>query len=173
MSIYHDLLVPGTPNVRFNGHPTLAGIRDATGSASPTTHEVTLNGSAVARYVVRRVDPVALPMLTAPLAPAGTRDVVLNNANQSIGDFATLRNLTLNGGAGMRAIPPGAYGEFTANGGSGLQLGVAGATTPAIYHLRRLTLNGSATLQVVGPVRLNLGNTLIVNATAGAAANPR
>ena len=51
--------------------------------------------------------------------------------------------------------------------------GVAGATTPATYHLQRLTLNGGATLQVVGPVRLKLGANFIVNASAGTAANPR
>lgn len=157
-----DLLVPGTPAVVVNGSSELDGTQDNDGAASPSSHVITLNGKSSLRYVVRRVDPIDLPAVTAPDAPAGTRDVVLNNATQSAGDFATVRNLTLNSHAGARAVPPGAYGEFIANG-SGFVLGVAGSGEPSVYHLQRLTLNGGATLQVAGPVVLKLAQPLTLN----------
>ena len=97
---------------------------------------------------------------------------MLNSPGQSPGDFATLRNLTLNGGVGQVAIPPGTYGAFTANGPSGFVLGVAGATTPAVYNLQGLTLNGTARLEIVGPVTLTLAGGVTLNAAAGAAEHP-
>jgi rhamnogalacturonan endolyase len=153
-----DLLVPGTPTVRLNGHPTFAGTQDATGVEAPANYTVTLNGNAVLRYLVRRVDPIAMPVVAAPPAPTGTRSVSINQAGQSAGDFATIRNLTLNGNVGLIALPAGTYGSVIANGGSGFVLGVPGATEPAVYNIQNLTLNGNSQLQVVGPVTLVLAN---------------
>jgi rhamnogalacturonan endolyase len=161
-----DLLVPGTPQLRLNGRPTLVGTVDEQGDAAPSNYGVTLNGSAMARYLVRRVNPIAMPVLTAPQAPAGTRNVVLNRTTDVIGDPATIRNLTLNGRVGMVALPPGAYGVVTVNGGSGLVLGVAEATEPAVYDLQQLRLNGSAAVTIVGPVVLRLADDLVLNAGA-------
>ena len=96
----------------------------------------------------------------------------LNSPGQSPGDFATIRNLTLNGNAGQLAVPAGTYGTLTGNGNSGFILGVAGATEPAIYNLQGLTLNGGSQLQVVGPVIVNLGNGVILNGDVGSAARP-
>jgi rhamnogalacturonan endolyase len=161
-AISGDLLVPGLPSVILNGHPTYGGTLDGPGATTPTNFHVTLN-SAVLRHVVRRIDPITMPAVNAPPAPTGTRNVALNNANQSAGDFATLRNLTLNSSAGVRAIPPGTYGVFVANGNSGFVLGVAGSTTPAIYNLQGLTLNKGTSLQIVGPVILTLANGPVFN----------
>ena len=171
-SVSGDLLVPGTPTVRLNGHPTFVGPRDGTGSASPSNYQVTLNGNAVLRYLVRRTDPIAMPTVSAPPAPAGTRDVSINSAGQSIGSFATLRNLTLNGNVGTYAVPAGTYGTFNVNGNSGLALGVAGATTPAVYNLQGLTLNGNSSLQILGPVVIVLANGVSLNASVGASGHP-
>jgi hypothetical protein len=167
-----DLLVPGAPTVRLNGTPAYAGTTDAAGAATPAGYQITLNGGAVLRHVVRRVDPLALPTVGAPAAPAGTRDVALNAPGQSAGDFSTVRNLTLNGGVGAVAVPPGAYGNLTANGGSSLVLGVAGATEPAVYDVQRLTLNGGARLEIVGPVVLTLAHGTTLNGNAGADGHP-
>lgn len=126
-TITGDLLVPGAPTVRINGNPAYAGTLDGTGAAAPSNYTITLNGGASLRHVVRRTDPLALaPVPTSP-APTGTRSVNVNNAGQSAGDWSTLRNLTLNGNVGQFAVPAGTYGDFTANGGSGFTLGVAGA----------------------------------------------
>jgi rhamnogalacturonan endolyase len=168
-----DLLVPGTPTVRLNGHPTYGNTLDGSGNPAPYNFTVTLNGSSVLRHVVRRVDSIALPTVAAPPAPAGTRQVALNRAGQAVGDFATLRDLTLNSKVGQIAVPPGTYGAFTANSGNGFTLGVSGATEPAVYNLQNLVLNNGASVQIVGPVVLTLANGLTVNnGTVGASAHP-
>ena len=167
-----DLLVPGTPTVRLNGRPTYGGTIDGSGAVTPSGHTITLNGGAVLRHVVRRTDALSLPVVVAPPAPAGTRNVSLNSAGQSPGDFATLRNLTLNGNAGERVVPPGTYGAFTANGSNRFVFGVAGATEPEVYNLQSLTLNGSSRLVIVGPVILNLANGTSLNGSAGDPLHP-
>ncbi|MFT3867416.1 MAG: rhamnogalacturonan lyase B N-terminal domain-containing protein [Nibricoccus sp.] len=169
-----DLLVPGLPTLRLNGTPTFGGIQDATGAATPTNYSVTLNHSAVLRYLVRRVDPIAMPSVSVPPSPTGTRTVLIYKAGQTPGDFATLRNLILTGAVGFVAVPPGNYGNLTANAGSGFTLGVAGATEPAVYNLQSLILNASAQLRIVGPVTLVLANGTAINfgSTVGDAAHP-
>jgi aryl-phospho-beta-D-glucosidase BglC (GH1 family) len=171
-SMSGDLLVPGTPDVRSNGHPLFAGVVDATGAVAPTDYSLTLNSGAVLGYVVRRVDPIAMPVVTAPAKPTGTREVTLNNAQQSPGDFATIRKMTLNGNAGTVAVPAGVYGSFTVNGNSSLVLGEAGATEPAVYEFQSLTLNGNTSVQVVGPVKLKLADGLTLNGVLGSAEHP-
>ena len=167
-----DLLVPGTPATQLNGHPVFAGVRDGDGSATPTNYTVTLNGNALLRYLVRRTDPTALPVVTAPPKPTGTRDVAINSSGQSAGNFATVRNLTLNGNVGLVAVPPGTYGSLTANGNSGFILGVAGATTPAVYNLQGLTLNGNTQVQIAGPVVLLVNTGPSINGNVGSELNP-
>lgn len=167
-----DLLVPGTPILQVNGQPLYAGVLEGPGSAAPAHHRVTLNGGSVLRYLVRRIDAPSLVPVAAPPSPAGTRNVVLNNPGQSAGDFATLRNLTLNGNAGQVSVPPGTYGALTANGNSGFTLGVPGATEPAVYHLQNLTLNGGGALRVAGPVIVTLANGVSLNGSAGAEGHP-
>jgi hypothetical protein len=167
-----DLLVPGTPATQLNGHPVFAGVRDGDGSATPSNYTITLNGNALLRYLVRRTDPTALPVVTAPPKPAGTRDVAINSSGQSAGNFATVRNLTLNGNVGLVAVPPGTYGSLTANGNSGFILGVAGATTPAVYNLQGLTLNGNTQVQIAGPVVLLVNTGPSINGNVGSELNP-
>jgi hypothetical protein len=157
------LLVPGTPAVRLNGHPTFGGAVDGPGSAEPAAASVTLNDGAVLGHLARRIDPLGLPVVAAPSQPAGARNVSLNQAGQSAGDFATLRNLTLNSNVGLIAVPPGTYGSFAANSGSGFVLGVAGAIEPAIYNLQNLTLNGGSRIEIAGPVIFTLAGGLSVN----------
>lgn len=157
-----DVLVPGTPTVQLVGTPTLAGIQDATGAATPTAYTVKLNGSAMARYVVRRVDPIAFPPAAAPQASTGTRDVILATPTDSAGDYATVRNITIRGTAGDVAVPPGAYGAVSVTGANALVLGHAGATTPDVYYVQSLTLNAGR-VKVLGPVRLVVAGNAILN----------
>jgi len=171
-SLSGDLLVPGTPALQLNGSPMLVGTKNGPGATTPTNYMVTLNSGSVLRYLVRRVNAIALPTVAAPTAPAGTRSVTINSSGQSAGNFATLRNLTLNSNVGQVVLPPGAYGNFTANSGSSFVLGVAGATEPSVYCLQNLTINSSATLQIAGPVILTLANGVTFNGTAGNAAHP-
>jgi DNA/RNA endonuclease G (NUC1) len=168
-----DLLVPGVPALTLNGKPSFGGVVTSTGSATPTGHRVTLNGGALLRHLVTRVDAITMPVVAAPVAPTGTRSVTLNNATQTIGDAATLLNLTLNGNGAQAALPAGAYGYVTLNGNSVLTLGVAGSETVSVYDLRGLTLNGSCLVRIAGPVLLTVGSQLNVNSVVvGSADHP-
>ena len=115
---------------------------------------------------------MAFPTVAAPPSPTGSRTVVLNSRGQSPGDFGTIRHLILNSHAGQVAVPPGTYGVLIANGNSGFVLGVSGATEPAVYNLQGLLVNGGSTLQVVGPVILNVATGVILNCTGGASGPP-
>jgi hypothetical protein len=107
-----------------------------------------------------------------PPLPAGTRSVSLNNPGQSPGDFATLRNLTLNSSAGLIAVPPGTYGSFSANAGSGFVLGEAGTSVPSMYNFQNLTLNSNSTFSVVGPVVVTIDGGFSTNTNMGEPAHP-
>ncbi len=165
-----DLLVPGTPTVRKNGNPILGGIVEGAGSAQPSGYSVTLNGNVQLGRLVLRTDPIPLPVVTGPPAATGTRDVTLNGPGESVGDFATVRDLTLNGNAGTVSVPPGTYRNFTANGANSFVFGVAGSTQPAVYNLRSLTLNGQSRLQIAGPVTVIVGTGVTLN--GGSMGNP-
>jgi hypothetical protein len=167
-----DLLMPGTPTAKLNGSPDFGGVIDAGGSATPAGYVVTLNGRAVLRHLVRRLDAIAMPVVETPAPPTGTRSVSVNSASQIPTDFSTVRDLTLNGNVGVVTVPAGAYGSFTANGSNRLRLGVAGSTTPTVYHLQRLTVNGNAQVEIVGPVILHLANAISLNGSMGNGAHP-
>jgi hypothetical protein len=167
-----DLLVPGTPILRVNGKPAYAGTIAGNGSTSPTGYQITLNGNCSLNYLRTRMNPVTLPTVATPPQPAGARSVTINITGQSIGDPVTLRNLTLNGNVGLVSVPPGTYGNFTANGGSGLVLGVAGGLRAVNYNLQNLNLNGSSRLKLVGPVVLTVANGFTANGLVGASNNP-
>ncbi|MBI2517337.1 MAG: hypothetical protein HYV95_10530 [Opitutae bacterium] len=167
-----NLLLPGTPSVRLNGNPVYGGTLDGTGSATPTNHRVTLNGNAKLGHVIRRTDPVPLPTVAPPQSPAGTRSVTLNSTTQTPGDYTTLRDLTLNAGAGQVTVPPGAYGSFSARQTTGFVLGIPGVTAPSVYHFQRLNIDSNATLQVVGPVLITVREDLTTTGVIGASAHP-
>ncbi len=167
-----NLLIPGTPTVQLNGTPVYGGTIDSAGSATPTSHKVILNSGARLQHVVRRADSFSLPAVAEPPQPAGTRSVSLNNSSQSPGDFATLKNLTLNSNVGDIAVPPGTYGNFNANAGSSFTLGIAGSPVRAEYNFQNLTLNSSSELRVVGPVVVTISGGFSTNATVGNATHP-
>jgi rhamnogalacturonan endolyase len=167
-----DLLIPGSPTIVLNGHPSYGGTIDGGGAAMPMDHSVILNGGASLGHVLQRTDGVALPHAEPPPSPLGTRDVVLNDEGDDPGSFSTIRDLTLNGNAGPISVPAGTYGSFTANGSRRFVLGVAGSTEPAVYNLQSLRLNGSSSVQIAGPVILTVQDAVVLNGSMGAAANP-
>jgi hypothetical protein len=147
-------------------------VKTGFGSATPTTHQVSVSDDSVLRYLVQHVDAIALPTVTAPQVGTGTRDVSLTKATDTAGAFATVRHLTVSGNVGALTVPVGAYGNLTANGTAGFVFGVAGATAPAVYHLQSLTMNGTGSLHVAGPVLIKLANGGTFNALVGDAARP-
>jgi autotransporter-associated beta strand protein len=166
-----DILVPGMPEIQVQGAATLAGVKDAAGAASPGDYDVALTGNSLARYVVRRVDAIPLPVAAVAQPPTGSRDVALHNENQNPGNFSTIRNLTLGGNVGPVVLPAGAYGELTAGGNSSFILGVAGGTEPAVYYVQSLVLNGNASVVIAGPVRLILAQDVTFSRSVEVAAN--
>lgn len=186
-----DLLVPGLPSVYSLGAPSYGGTIDATGALTPDDYRIMLVGRPVLRHIVRRVDPVALPVVDTPPspeghrphpwrqhrwhlpsillppAPSGHRQVVLNGQQDRVDDFATLRDLTHNH-AGAVAIPPGTYGDIAAHGRAVLILGVEGSTEPAVYNLQSLRLSGQASLRIVGPVLLRVARDVRFDGSATA-----
>ena len=171
--ITRDLLVPGTPAVVAGPQASYAGTVDGSGSTTPSGYQISLNGNAAVRNVVQRTDPVSFPTVTAPATPAGTRIVTIAVPTDSPGSFATLRDLTLKKNAGQIAVPAGAYGNFTADSGSGLTLGMAGAKQPAVYSFQQLILTGTAKIQLVGPAVVTLGGGLTFTGSVGAGAHPQ
>ena len=167
-----DLLIPGSPTVVLQGHPSYGGTIDGGGAAMPTDHRVILSGTSSLGHVVQRTDGVDLPVVAPPPLPAGTRDVQLTRASDNPGTFSTIRDLTLTGTAGMIAVPPGTYGSLTASGRSGFVLGVAGSTAPAVYNLQSLTLNGTTSVEIVSPVIVTVEGDVVLNGSMGSAANP-
>jgi hypothetical protein len=151
-----DLLVPGTPTLVTKGNPTFGGVVPGSGSATPGGYNVTLNGNISLRYLRTRTTPVSLPVIPPPATPAGTRSVTITSAGQSIGDPATLRNLTLDGTVGQVYVPPGTYGNFVIHDSNGLTLGVTNVITT--YNLQNLTLHGNARIQLLGPIVLTVAN---------------
>ena len=167
-----DLLVPGTPTIRFNGHPNYSGTLQGSGSAQPTNYEIAGNGTYSLRYVVLRTNPVALAAVAPPPQPAGTRDVSLSSSAQDPGNFATIRNLTLNGSTGNLAVPPGTYGQFTVNGNNSITIGVAGSAQPTVYNFQQISFNGQNELRVVGPVVVTVNGEVRANGKFGSSPNP-
>lgn len=173
-TITSDLLVPGRPAVGVIGEPSFNGVIEGTGATQPSGYTVTITGNASLRHLLTRTDPIALLAVAPPPAPAGTRDVSLQQAGESAGDWATVRNLTISGKAGSVAVPPGTYGRFAASGRNAFVFGSATATQPDVYNLDELTLSGGSELRLDGPVILTVrGNVTLTGSTAGAADNPR
>jgi endoglucanase len=168
-----DLLAPGTPTVLVNGKAVVGGIVvDAAGDIAPSNYSIALNKGAAVRYVVRRVDPLVMPVVTAPALPAGTRSVTLTKVGQNYGAASTLRNLTLSASAGSVALPAGVYGNLAVNGSNSLELGVAGASEPAVYELQGLSIGHNASVKIVGPVTLKLASGSTVDGVLGSVAHP-
>jgi RHS repeat-associated protein len=174
-TITSDLLMPGTPNVATGGgRPTFGGVIEGPQSPSPNGHTLSISGNASLRHLVTRTDPITLADVAPPPAPAGTRDVSLSKADQTVGDFSTLRHLSLSGKAGAVAVPPGTYGRFEASGHNAFVLGAGGSAEPTVYNLEALSLSGGSELRLAGPVILTVRNNVtLVGTTLGAADNPR
>jgi|GEM_PF-2142216 len=165
------LYLQGMPTVRLTGQSAITNTTDGTGSATPTSHTLRMNGQASLTTLTRRTNPTVMPIVAPPAVPVGTRSVVVNSASDPIGAWATVRNFTMSGNAGTVAMPGGAYGDVTVSGQNTLVLGVAGATTPTVYSFQKLAINGGSTVRVVGPVVVTVGNHLALHGSLGAATN--
>ncbi len=174
-TITSDLLVPGSPTVTVGGgHPTFAGVIEGVENAQPTGYAVSIGANASLRHLITRTNPIELEPVAAPPSPAGTRNVAITKEGESVGDFSTLRNLSLSGKAGAVAVPPGTYGDFSLSGRTILVLGVENSTEPSVYNLQNLVLSGGSELRLAGPVAITVRNGVsLTGSTIGAADAPR
>ena len=173
-TITTDLLVPGTPVVLHSHPASYSGTLMGTENPEPSNYSITIKGSSHLRHVVARTNPIELENVSAPPAPTGTRDVSISHAGETIGDPATLRNLSISGNADTIAVPPGTYGLFSAAGRNVLVFGDASSQTPTVYNLEELTLTGSSELRLAGPIVLTVKNRVTLSgSTLGAANDPK
>jgi RHS repeat-associated protein len=173
-TITSDLLVPGTPTVRAADPANYGGTVEGTEGTQPSGYTLNISGRARVRHVVTRTDPIELNNVPLPPTPAGTRDVELRKAGESIGDPATLRNLNISGNVGSVVVPPGTYGKFTVGGRNVLVFGVENSLEPTVYNLEELALTGGSELRLAGRVTLRVRNRVsLVGATVGASDDPK
>lgn len=166
------LIVPGNPAFTFGGGYVPPQIEKGTGSDEPDDYRITINNDASIGGIVTHTTGEALPQATAPLQTAGTRNVIINKASDSPGDFAALKSLTVNTPDVTITLPPGRYERITLNKGSSLTLQSGTAANPAIYQIERLDVNGTSRITVDGFTELRLANSLNLNGHIGNAAHP-
>ena len=160
--IIGDLFVPGKPQVRQNGQPDFGGVVAGDGNASPSNYSIMMNSGVTLGRVVTHTDPVVLDPVAQPDGATGNRSISVNQG-QPIGDWSTIRSLTLNSNYGNVDVPVGIYDRFTTNSNTSLTLGVAGATEPAVYNFTQLTLNSDSQVILAGPVVINVRSGFTVN----------
>jgi len=167
-----NLMVPGTPVITLKSGIHYGDTIVGPGNTAPSGYALTINTGGTLGHIVTRTDPIALPVVTAPSAPHGTRSVTIKTSTDSPGSFATLKNLTLEKNVGRFTIAGGSYGSFTAKTGTGFVLGVAGSAAPTDYDFQALALESGSTVTLIGPVRINLATGVTVNGNVGEPIEP-
>lgn len=182
-----DFRVPGLPAIKLNGRPNYGGTLDGTGAATPSDYTITINGSASLGHIIRRANAVSLPPVPSPPVSRGTRSLTLTAARDSVGDWSTVKNLTIKGAIGLLAIPAGTYGDFrdetnadndkgeaarASIAPAGFVLGSAGSTLPAVYNFQSLELSRAHALHIAGPVVVTLASNLNIDGVIGDLTHP-
>ena len=167
-----DFLIPGSPKVILNGNPKFKGTIPGGGLASPNTHQFILNRCAELHYLFTRENAPKLPDIVRPPLSKGTRSVVINKKSDLIGDWKSLRDLTINYNVGEIKVPSGVYQNFAVNSNSVLVLGTAGAKSRSLYQFQNLSLNYSSSLKIIGPVEIQVQLCSAIQGTIGAKCNP-
>jgi len=170
-AITSALMAPGIPRVQTKTGARLGSTTQGRGSAQPADYTLTLNNGASLGRLVTRVDPVALPVVSAPTTPVGKTSVTINSPGQIPASFTGIKDLTLAANVGDVSVPPGAYGDLSAASGSGFTFGVAGSIKPSHYDLASLNLPAGAFLRIAGPVALTLGSGLTLSSSVGLPSN--
>ena len=109
------------------------------------------------RCLCRPTFPSSVP------SAAGLRTVSVNSQSDiaAIGDWQTVRDLSVTKSGLTINVPPGNYGTFTVNGNSRLNF------TAGTYNFANtFNLDGSASLQATGLVTINVGENLTINSGA-------
>ncbi|MEM7790578.1 MAG: Ig-like domain-containing protein, partial [Verrucomicrobiota bacterium] len=160
--------LPGTPNLILQGGVLESGaITHGNGPVDPSGYTIRLNSNSYVEAMTDRTLLVDLPSAGVAQPSSGNRSVHINNPSNSIGDPATLKNLTINASNVEVALPGGAYNQLSVNGHSRLRLGTPGASEREVYDISRLQLNSNGKLDIVGPVLIRLKNQFNPNSIVG------
>jgi prepilin-type N-terminal cleavage/methylation domain-containing protein len=176
-----NLYVAGTPSITYNGGVVegrqflpdgtevipatdTRTVVDLNGSVDPSNYKIILNsGSDIAGKIYRRTTTFTMPTVPQPPGPNNNNNLNVNSPLSAPVDPTKYANVNLNNGAGTVTLSPGNFGSISAGSGTTLVLGTAGATTPSVYNFSGLTLNSNSTLQIVGPVILNINQNININ----------
>ena len=131
-------------------------------------YQVTLNGGIIGS-THRQSDPVAFPtdIPTSVPSPTATRQVTINSASDlsTIGNWATVKSLTVNTSNLTINVPAGNYHTFTLNGGNIKLLFGAGtynfANTIVLNNNSNIEFGAPATVNIASPLTLNSGKMLV------------
>lgn len=176
-----NLYVAGTPTIVYNGG-TVEGrqflpdgtevipatdtskVVDLNGSVDPSNYKIILNnGSDIAGKIYRRTTTFTMPTVPQPPGPSNNNNLNVNSPLSSPVDPTQYANVNLNNGAGTVTLSPGNFGNISAGSGTTIVLGTAGATTASVYNFQGLTLNSNSTLEILGPVILNIDQNININ----------
>ena len=156
-----DLYTVGTPNVIVNSGASHGGIVDDGGTSTPTGYPVTLNsGFVMPGKIHKRANALPLPAMPTVPAASGTRTVNINTASDvnSIGNWATVKDLNVSPSNLTINVPPGNYGTFSMNGASRLNF------TAGTYNFSgTINLNAGSTVQTTGAVTINIAQNFNLN----------
>lgn len=159
-----DLYTVGTPTVTVNSGASHGGIVNDGGSVQPNNYGITLNSGAILPGKIhQRADAITLPSdIPASVPnPSGTRYVNINSPSDlnSIGNWATVRSLTVSPSNLTINVPPGNYDTFSMNGGNNKLVFSAGT-----YNFSgTISLNNGSRVESNGAVTINVGQGLNIN----------
>ncbi len=161
-SLTGDLYTVGTPEIDLQAGASHGGVVDDGGAATPSYKLKLEKDVKLPGKIHIRADPVPLPadIPTTVPAPAGTRRIKINQASdvESIGDWSTVWDLTVNAPDVMIDVPPGNYDSIVLNGPCVIRFSAGD------YNLASgLSLHQSSSLQVAGPASVTLGASFETN----------
>src|SRR6185369_10738357 len=158
-----DMFTAGTPTINVQNGATYGGVVSDGGSTSPSGYTVTLQtGVSMPGRIHRQADPLQLPtdIPTSVPAASGTRSVTISSAADlsSIGDWATVRDITVNAAGLTIDVPPGNYRKLSI--GSTSQLNFSAGT----YNFSdTITMNNGGKIQATSKVIITVANALNIN----------
>jgi hypothetical protein len=161
-SLTEDLFTVGTPDIDLQAGASHGGVVDEGGAATPSYKLKLEKDVKLPGKIHIRADPIPLPsdIPTAVPAPAGTRKVKINQASdvESIGDWATVRDLTVNAPDVTIDVPPGNYDSVILNGPCVIRF------SAGEYNFASgLSIHQSSSVQVAGPASVTLGTSFQTN----------
>ncbi len=163
--IWGDIFLPGTPAIQLNGAAQHGGVVSSGGAALPN-YSLTLSGGiTLPGKIHTQTDAAPLPSDFPSSVPgaAGTRSITVSSQSDIalIGNWQTVRDLSVTRSGLTVHVPPGNYGTFTVNGNSRLNF------TAGTYNFANtFNLDGSASLQATGLVTINVSENLTINSGA-------